>query len=357
MSGRVSSAHEVDAWVREADAVSLPRLDEVGGHARPANLGPTYAEQEYDALAEEQVSAWAAEGERAARQFSVPARGLDVATSAAAFLLAQHEDEVRAAQGTYQHAAQVLQPYVRREPGAKLRYWICWPLLALGDASGMLSAAIILGDIPWVAAGQALSSGLAAACAGLVGAELQHRQAASARQRDPDKLSDDERRYRRLFAGPGSAGMVRLVGAVSLLVVVLMAVGIFALRTSVEGSTAGLTFGLLAAATALGSGLLGYSAADEVADLLTTMAKRVHRADARHRVLAGVAVIRRQSEAVEAARSVQAEYQHRGQAAQRRVMSLRWRVLRRNPQVVGHGLPTGDQSGVVGRRPRRSGAA
>ncbi|MGH3630674.1 MAG: hypothetical protein ACRDRL_24940 [Sciscionella sp.] len=338
--------------------MSLPRLDEVGAHPRPSGVGITYAEQEYGALSEEQRSAWAAEGERVARRFQVRARGRDTSAAATVFLLNEHEKEVRAAYADHQHAARVLQPYVRRESAAKLRYWICWPILALGDASGVLSAAISLGDIPWVAAGQALSSGLAAACAGLVGGELKHLQLLRVRRREPETLSADELRYRRLFVDDeGGTKIMRLVGFLSLTVVLLLAVGVFALRQSVEGSASGLTFGLLAAATAIGSALLGYAAADEVADLLAAMAKRVRRAEARHQVLAGASAVRVRAEAHEAARSLQAEYQHRGVAAGKRVTSLSWRVLRRNPQVVGHGLPTGEQTGIVGRRNRRGGTA
>lgn len=348
----------VEGWLREADAISLPRLDEVGGHPRPTGVGTSYAEQEYHTLADEQELSWPAEGERAARRFQVRARGLDRMGMATDFLLGENETEVRQARADYQHAATVLTPHVRREPGAKPRYWIVWPLLALGDASGVLSAAITLGDIPWVAAGQALSSGLAAACAGLFGTELKHRQLAHARRRDPDTLSDDERRYQRLFtSGDTGLGVVKLVGLLSLTVVFLLAVAVGALRSSTEGDSSGLTFGLLAAATAVGSALLGYSAADEVADLLATYRKRVAHAEKRHLALAAGRPARRQAEAEETARSMHAEHQLRGQAAGKRVESLSWRVQRRNPQVFGHGFPTGEQSGVIGRRTRRGGVA
>jgi len=356
--GVATPAGALDAWVREADAVSLPRLDEVGGHPRPSGVGMSYAEQEYQTLADEQELIWPAEGEHAARSFQVRSRGLDRPAAATDFLLAENETEVRQARADYQHAAKVLTPYVRREPWAKLRYWVVWPLLALGDASGVLSAAITLGDIPWVAAGQALSSGLAAACAGLVGSELKHRQLARARRRDPDTLTDDERRYQRLFvASEGGLGVVKLVGFLSLTVVLLLAVAVGALRSAVEGNSSGLTFGLLAGATAIGSCLLGYSAADEVADLLTTYTKRVGRAEKRHLALSAGKTTKAQAEAEEAARSIQAEYQLRGQAAGKRVESLSWRVQRRNPQVFGHGFATSESTGVIGRRSRRGSAA
>lgn len=353
-----SPGNTADAWTQEADAISLPRLDEVGGHPRPASVGTSYAEQEFHARADEQELSWPAQGEVAARPFHVQARGLGPTTAATEFLLAQRETEVREAHAEYQRATQVLGPYVRRESAGKLRYWICWPVLWFGDTAGVWSAAIVNGDVPYVAFGQALSAGLAAACAGLVGSELKDIRMAKARQRDPDSLAKEEQRYRRFFVpSNGGFGITKLIGFLSLVVTALVAVGVFALRSSIEGNAAGLTFGLLAAATAVASGLLGYAAADEVADLLGTLRKRVLRAEARYLKLAASAPPRRRAEAEETARSIQAEYKLRGQAAAKVMESLAWRVQRRNPQVFGHGIPAGEQSGVIGRRSRRNGAA
>jgi hypothetical protein len=357
-SGLVSSRDTTDALTREADAISIPRIDESGVQPRPSLLGSSYPEHEYQALEDEQREIWPAEGERAARPFQVQASGLGRSAEATDYLLNQNKKELQEAQADHQHAAKALTPHVRREPGAKLRYWICWLVLWLGDTAGVWSAAVVNGDIVYVAFGQAFASGLAAACAGLVGAELKHLQMARVRRRDPDSLSEDEKRYHRLFTGGDQGvGMVKLIGFLSATVVSLLAVGIFSLRTGIEGSSSGLTFGLLAAATAIGSLLLGYSAADEVADLLSTMAKRVRQAERRHLKLAAATAPKANAEAKEAARSIQAEYQLRGQAAAKRVESLSWRVLRRNPQVFGHGYPAGDQGGVIGRRTRRGGAA
>jgi hypothetical protein len=347
-----------DVATEEADAVVLPRLDEVGGHPRPSGIGVTYAEQEFHTLADEQELIWPAEGEHAARSFQVRARGLDRLAAATEALLSVQEHEMRQALTDYQHAAWVLAPYVRREPWAKLRYWVCWPVLWLGDTAGVWSAAVINGDVPYIAFGQSLASGLAAACAGLVGAELKYIRMAKARRRDPESLSEDEQRYTRLFTSDDNGhGIVKLVGCLSLVVVALLAVGIFSLRAGIEGSASGLTFGLLAAATAIGSGLLGYSAADEVADLLAAMEKRAQKAERRYLQLAKSPAFRRSARAEEAARSVQNEYRLRGQAAGKRAESLAWRVQRRNPQVLGHGYPVEEQGGVIGRRARRGGAS
>jgi hypothetical protein len=349
-----SPAQLIDAWTREADAVALQQVDHVEAQPRPSSIGATYVDQEFNALGDEQELVGSAEGERAARPHQVRARGLDQATAATAFLLTESKVAVRKAHADHQHAARVLTPYVRREPVAKLRYWICWPLLWFGDTAGVWSAAITNGDIPYVAFGQACAAGLAAACAGLVGSELKDLRMARARRRDPESLTKEEQRYRRLFTGDSNdLGIVKLVGVLSLTVVTLLAIGIFALRASIEGSAAGLTFGLLAAATAIGSGLLSYSAADEVADLLAATAKRAARAEKRHRKLAASPVFTTKAQAEETARSIHEEYRLRGQAAGKRFESLAWRVQRRNPEVFGHGYPTGEQGGVIGRRARR----
>lgn len=356
--GVASPKAPIDAWVREADAISLPRLDEVGGHPRPSNLGPSYVEQEYRSLADEQELSWPANGEREARPHQAAARGLDATAAGIETLLGHQEAEVREARADYQHAAKVLAPYVRREPGAKVRYWLAWVVLVLGDTSGVWSAAVTNGDIVYIAFGIALASGLAAGCAGLVGAELKYIRMARARQRDPDSLTKDEQRYQRLFIGedPGLP-IVKLVSLLSLTVACLLAVGVFNLRAGIEGSTSGLTFGLLSVATAIGSGLLSYSAADEVADLIAMYAKRVRKADKRYLYLAGSSALEIRARSDETARSIHQEHQLRAKAAGKRVESLSWRVQRRNPQVFGHGFPAGEQSGVIGRRARRNGGA
>lgn len=347
-----------DSWEEAADTVVLQRIDEAGSLPRPADVGSLYSEEEYSRLADEQERLWPADGERAARAHTVLACGQDVPADAALHLVSESEKAVTAAYQDQQHAAKVLTPHVRRQSGAKLRYWIVWPLLTLGEASGILSAAISWGDVPVIAAGQAFSAGLAGACAGLVGNEFKHVQLARTRRCESGSLSDDERRYERLFAGDESGmGIVKLIGFVSVFVAALLAMAVFALRSSVEGSASGLTYCLIALATALASGLLGYQAADEVADLLATYAKQVKQAERHHRRLAGDKAIRARAQAVEAARSIQAEAALRGQAASKRVESLSFRILRRNPGVAGHGYPTGETSGVIGRRTRRNGGA
>lgn len=345
-----------DAWTRVADAIKLLPVDEARLQPRPTGVGRTYAEEEFHALADEQELLWSADGERAARSQGTDVRARQVEAAAIDFLLVEQKKAVQQAQVDHQHAVSTLAAFVRREPGAKWRYWLGWLILLLGDTAGVWSAAITYGELPSAAFGQALAAGLAAACAGLIGAEVKDMRMAAQRRRDVEALTDDERRYWRLFDGHrGGQGVVKLVALLSLTVVALVAIGIGALRSSVEGTSAGLTFGLLAAATALASALLGYSAADEVSDLLAASAKRVRRAERRHLELATSPAVKLRAEAEETARSLHVEYQLRGQAAGKRMESLAWRTQWQNPQVVGHGYPLGDQSGQIGRRVRRGG--
>jgi uncharacterized membrane protein len=340
----------------ETDAVSLQRIDEAHGVGRPGGLGVTYAEQEFDQLGREQETSWPAQGERAARPARIQAAHTEPAATAAAFLLEQHQSEVREAADQHQHATRTLQPYVHRAPSDIWRYLITWVVLGLGDTAGVWGAAIWLGEVPSIALGQALACGFAAITAGLAGGELGNYRRAQTRQRDLESLSEDERRYWPLFAG--SKTPPRLVAVVGGAIVVLVAVAIFALRTTTEGLMAGLTFGALGAATALGSFVSCYVHADDVADLLASYRKRHLSAMRRHRHLAGAHALAQMAAASVEAESVVREHELRGEAASLRVGALKFRMLRRNPQVVGHGVNTDlEAHGLIGRRNRLDGAA
>jgi hypothetical protein len=351
-------ASATDALVAETDSISLQRIDEAAGLGRPGGLGVTNAEREFESIGHEQEESWLAEGEAAARTASVRAARYDEAVIAGRFLLTDHSDEVTSARQSYQHAAQTLMPYVRRSPADAWRYGAGWALLGLGDTAGVWGAAIWLGEIPLIALGQALATGFAAVTAGLAGGELQELRQARARRRDPDSLSPDERQYQRLFVeADAGLGLTKIVGGVSLTVVVLVAIGVFALRAGTEGLLAGVTFGALAAATALGSFVSSYVHGDEVADLIGSYRKRYDAARRRHRGLARNRDLSRHASAVEESTSIWREHDARGRAAAQKVTALKYRMLRRNPQVVGHGEATTQSSGLIGRRARKDGAA
>jgi hypothetical protein len=135
----------------------------------------------------------------------------------------------------------------------------------------------------------------------------------------------------------------------SLVVVLIISIGVFSLRLSVEGMTSGIAFGMLAAATALGSFLANYSYTDEIADYLARTERVCKKAIKAHRKLAADPAIQQRAAALATAASIKTEHAHRGQAAWWQLHALSQRILRRNPGVAGHG-PAAEHSEVIGRR-------
>lgn len=346
----------VDDSLLQESEVGMQRVDEAAGLGRPAGFGTTYREQQFDASADEQDEAWSAEGEVASRAAQGRADKSDDAASAAAYVVGENQETVSEAKSAYLHAAKTLMPFVRRSPHDFIRYVLGWLLLALGDTAGVWGAAIWLGEVPYVALGQAVATGFAAVTAGLVGGELQDLRQARLRQRDMESLSEDERRYPRLFASADTGrSITKIVVGISATIVVLIAVAVFALRTGTEGLLAGFTFGGLAAATALGSFISSYVHADEVADLIATFYKTYQRALRFHLRLASARALSRHAGAAGEVESIRREYQARGNAAHQKVVALKYRMLGRNPQVVGHGEALPET--VIGRRSRLDGVA
>ncbi|TDD62043.1 hypothetical protein E1263_05375 [Kribbella antibiotica] len=334
----------------EADAVILPYIDRAGAIPRPDNIGDFHSEREYHAKAQTQTETYTADGEATARKVTVTAAGLESAAIAATELITGAASSVEAAREQSTHAARTLGHLARRDLPAKVRYWICLMALCLGDTAGILGAAITLGEIPLVALGQAVATGVAAITAGQAGGDLKDLRLARIRRRNIEGLTDAEQRYRQFFTG-AEAGVstMKLVGALSGTIVAIISVGIFCLRLSVEGLTSGIAFGMLAAATALGSFLTNYSYADEIADYLARTEGACKKAIQAHRKLAADPSIRRRAEALTAAASIKTEHAHRGRAAWWQLHALSQRILRRNPGVAGHGVAA-EQPEIIGRR-------
>jgi hypothetical protein len=240
-----------------------------------------------------------------------------------------------------------LKVLTRRDRSAWYRYVIGLVVLALGDTAGILGAAISLGEYPVVAFGQALAVGFAGVVSGQAGADLKDLRMSRQRRRDADSLSEDEARYRYLFGGmEAGVSVMKVVGLISITVVVIIAMGIVSLRLSVEGLASGIAFGGMAAATALGSFVSTYSYADDVADLLASLERSLRRAIADYDNIASSLAFFQQAEAVEVVKSIRAEQAHRGEAAKWYLIALSKLTLSRNPGVAGHG---------VGRKPISTG--
>lgn len=320
-------------------AVNLQRVDEAAALASPETIrSGTWMGQGFDALDTEQQHLWPAHGEAAQRTERAIAEGLAVATAAEATLLEHAGTLVESAKRSYDHCRTTLLPWIHRGPHSGLRYWIGWGVLGLGDAVGVAGAAILLGEEVWIACGQALATGLAAVTAGLAGHDLKDLRLARQRRRDPDELSEDEKRYRRFFDDTAAGdGLLKIVAYLAGAVIILIALGIFSLRASIEGALAGLVFGALAGATALASVINSYAHADEVADLVA-VARRDYQREVRvYRRTGRAKPVIRRAEAAENAVSIETEHWLRGQAAARHIQALKYQSLTANPGVVGHG--------------------
>ncbi|MGO4858951.1 hypothetical protein [Arthrobacter sp. 2MCAF14] len=328
-----------------SDVVNLQRVDEASAIAAPDPIAAgTWMERGFGKLAAEQEHLWPAEGEQASRVHAATAVGLNSAAETEQFLLSESASLVTASKESYQHCQKTLLPWVHRGPHHNLRYWVGWTVLGLGDAVGVAGAAILLGEEIWIAVGQAMATGLAAVTAGSAGHDLKEVRMARQRRRDPDDLTEDEKRYRRFFDDT-SAGdsLLRVVAWLAGAIVVLIAAGIFALRASIEGGLAGLVFGALAAATALASFFNSYSHADEVADLIAVALRDFRQAVRRYRRMGRAAPLRRRARAHEMVKSITEEHRLRGEAAAHHVQALKFQSLTANPGVVGHGPATNNQ--------------
>ncbi len=334
----------------EADAVILPHIDRAGAVARPNNIGEFTSEREYRAKGQAQLETFTGDGESAARDPLVTAAGLESSATAATRLMDGSAVSVETARERNAHAEATLGHLARRDKPAKIRYWISLVGLCLGDTAGVLGAAVSLGEIPLVALGQAVATGIAAISAGQAGADFKLLQLARARQRDLEDLTDDECQYRQFFTGiEAGVSIMKLVTYLSVAIVLIVSVGIFSLRLSVEGMTSGIAFGMLAAATALGSFLTTYSYTDDIADYLARTHRVYQKTISTHHKLAAHPAIRQHAAALTEAASIRVEHNHRGRAAWWQLQALSQRILRRNPGVAGHGTPA-EAPEVIGRR-------
>lgn len=348
----------VDDLVADTDSISLQRIDEAAAVSRPANVGVTHAEREFDALAEEQKASWPAQAESASRKARLAGAHVEPAADAATSSAIEHQGELATARQARDHAFDTLGPFVRRPPHDDLRYWAGWAVLGLGDTVGVWGAAISLGEIPELALGQALATGFAAVTAGLVGGEARTLAQAKSRRRDPDDLTEDERRYRRLFEGvEPELPMLKIASGAAAAVGGLVTASIFALRAATEGIMPGLVFGGLAAATVLASFISSYIHADEVADLLATYERRYARALKRYLKASDAKALKVSRTSKAEVDSIEREYAHRALAAAHKVEACKQRMLRRNPQVVGHGEAAPAFTVTTGLRAEKGAAA
>ena len=338
-SRRHSPGNPAQTMASASGVVNLQRVDEAAAIATPdAIAAGTWMERGFGELAAEQEQLWPAEGEQASRRHAATAIGLNSAAVTEQFLLSESADVVTANKQSYEHCQKTLLPWVHRGPHHNFRYWVGWTVLGLGDAVGVAGAAILLGEEIWIAIGQAMATGLAAVTAGSAGHDLKELRLARQRRRDPDDLTEDEKRYRRFFDDTAAGdSLLKVVAWLAGTIVILITLSILALRASIEGTLAGLSFGALAAATALASFINSYAHADDVADLIAVALRDFRQAVRRHRRTGRATPLRRQAHAQEMVKSITEEHGLRGQAAAHHVRALKFQSLTANPGVVGHG--------------------
>lgn len=339
-----------------ADKVTIDSPEPVGAMIRAD--GPTYdVNREYDAIGLEQRTIWRADGWKASRPMHVKNEAVAPHASTVRDLMDPAWDRVRATGEAYDQMRTRLLPFAPRRAFETRRYLISWLALILGDIAGIFGAALSYGEVPFNAFGQAVASSFAAVTAGLVGADVKNAHIAKAIQSNGP---DDEESAKFGLLGvpstdPATYGLVlRMAAAVSAALVV----GIFALRMTIEGVTGGLVFAGLSFAVAGASFINAWVHANPAADLLDAYEAAHETAKAEYMALGAHPVLATEAAAAAEASLIEAEHEIRGRAAEQHVEALKWGIIRRHPQIFGHGTnslphPTNVPSKVVTLHTRR----
>jgi hypothetical protein len=324
--------------VDRADGIQYLPIDEATAVATPDTIDQAWHDLEYDELAAEQKPRWAARGEKLARPFVVLAQRWRCRRDADCHAIEAQQIIVDGEKGRLELTEQALHGYTRREPHAKGMYLLRWTLLLLGDIAGIAGAAVLLGEIPYLALLQAVSSAIAAVTAGLVGNDIRDARLARRRASDTKTMPAEHQQFAWLFSGADvGEKIVRAMIGAAIAVTLLIGAGIYTLRTGVEGSLGGVVFGCLAVAICLASALNSYTYADEIADLLDHAYARYTRALRKLARLARSKAVARYDAATAEAESIKTEHEHLGIAGERKILALKHGISRNNPAVLGHG--------------------
>jgi hypothetical protein len=323
--------------IATAEGISLMPADQANAAPRPDGIAKFWHELEYEKYAAEQPPQAAAAGELAARADTVRASGLQVERDVTLEQLELRKRDCAETRTAYKVAFETLGSLTRRASNAASWYYLRWFLLLTGDIAGVAGAAVMFGEMVSLAVLQAVASAVAAVTAGLVGEDLRDIRLARRRQRHPNELTAAQQPYAHLLTGATVDKLVKAMIWLALSVGLLVFGGILALRTGAEDGLAGVVFGCLAGAICAASVINSYYYTDEVADLLDRARRAVEKADKALLKLAKARVLGAYGEAVAAAASIKAEYQHRGLAAQLHAEGLPYGISRRHPGILGHG--------------------
>lgn len=336
-----------------AEHITLQAADAASAVPRPKEVAHLWAEVEYDDLTSEQVALWESTAASETRRPGVARAGLELHATELAHAVTGSRELLDQSRMRLQQTLAALSSLRRRAVGSKRWYQLAKGLIFVGDLAGFAAAAMWLGEPPFIAITLAASAAVATVVAGLVGTEYSDMRRRKLRERAPEDLTPEERPFAHLFTGTDSgAQIVKRVLLLSLATALTVGVGIGALRAAVDDPLVGVIFAGIAFAVAGGSFLVSYAGADEVADLID-----LHQADydtqqQNHLKLAADTSWQAWAEHSAEEASLREEFTARGDAATRQVQALKWRILRGNPSIAGHGPRPDD---AVGRAPRKGG--
>ena len=349
------SSSALEALQDEADDITIQPVDKASFVARTVDAGDSYVERWGQHRAKEQPFAFDSEGEAAARPFRQVTEANRERAVDQQFLIDQHRPVVEALQATYLTMVSVIGPYARRSRKEKAFYYVRMALLMLADVVGISGGAIMLGELPVLAILQGLGAGVAAITSGLLGGEIKDARMARRRTRDPETLSDDERKYAAFFSGADSGEfLMKAMVYGGLSIAAWLGFAVVMLRLPTQGADAGIAFSFLAVAVALASWVNSYCYADEAADMIERVALDAQHSGEHLLVLAAKPARALVAENQAAAKSIRREHRKAGKAAAQRVWAETYGVLVRHPGVVGHGWT---KTGVSARKGGRSSSA
>lgn len=333
-----------------ADAITLQGAEATPLVVRPTDTSRLWVEHEYDELTAEQPALWNAHALGTARPARVSHAGLELRAAELNHAVAGSRELLVLARSQYLEALTALSSYCRRAVWSKRWYQAAKGIIFGGDFAGFATAAMWLGETTFIALTLAASAAAATVVAGLIGTEYSDQRRRNLRARPPEELPPELAPFAHLFTeGAGGASIMKRVLLLSLVTALTVSVGIGALRATVDEPLVGVIFAGIAFAVAGGSFLVSYAGADEIADLIDRHQHEYAAQEKRHLILAADPVWRDWAERGAEASSIQEAASRQGEAATSHLQALKWRILRNNPSVAGHG-PSGEP---VGRAPRK----
>lgn len=306
----------------------------VGAALRPPDIDFDVV-REFQALGSGQVASWEATGTKAAKSARAAAASASPLARGVDAVLPVAHRRVETTATAWDGASERLHGHQPLTDAERWRYRVTQVLLLTGDFCGVMGASVAHGELPAVAAGQAVASGTAAVTSGLVAAELRKRQLAHLFRVGQPSADGDSTPYMVFGLDPDDLALrvaLALVGAITL--------GICTLRLSVEGLSSGIAYGALAFATCAASFINSWVHARPAAEVLDGYRQAHQEAVGSYLSLAGHEAVTREAAALSEAASIEAENAARGEAMRQNLLARLSAAMRAHPGIFGHGTET-----------------